>query len=420
MSNRHLSKFVFLIFSFLTLVANGQMIEGRVLNAADRSDVPYVNISVSGTTLGTISKFDGRFELDVSGRAEGKDSLRFSAMGYDSKTILITKSMDTIYVLLAPNSVQLNSVLVSPKSPEEYIQMAIDRIPDNYISEPFNGSIYQRTMIRLNGKFMESSESILKGYIMPVMGEINDSTRLKMQAFKYFDQEEEAIQSIVSKRRKKKGDKMAIKGLDSTMLSLGREMSESFDIYTQIDSNMIKQLYKQGPQFEKTKFWYEDLIQLEDREIIRIGFKGRLGGVANQKGYILLDYESLAIEAFTFQVRSSDFKIRMLLKVMGINFNGIDVVFRFNSISSEAGWIPDLMSADVFIDLEKIKIFSKNIPIKIEVNTYIRFLDIEVPANDKCLSGELVKKRTPLQEQFKSDVNNPLWDKYKKRLSELK
>ena len=213
---------------------------------------------------------------------------------------------------------------------------------------------------------------------------------------------------------------MAIKGLDSTMLSFGSQLSENFDIYTQIDSNMIKQLYIHGSQIKKTKFWFENLVQDGERQIIKIGFKGRIGGVANQKGYMLLDYETLAIEAFTFQIRSSSFKIQMLLKLVGINFNGFDVVFHFNSIQSEAGWIPDRMSADIFVDLEKIKLFSKNIPIKIELNTHIRFLDIEIPANDKCLSDKLVMKKTPLQNQFESEPNNPLWDKYKKELSRAK
>lgn len=390
------------------------------MSAADRIPVPYVNISVSKTGLGTVSRFNGKFQLDVTNRPEGKDSLVFSAIGFITKGILISDDMDTIFVLLKPNSVKLNSVLVSPKSPEEYIQMAIEKIPDNYISEPFNGHIYQRTMIRLNGKFIESTESILKGYIMPVIGGAGDSTRIEMLAFNYFDEEESAIQSIVSKRRKRKSDKMAIKGLDSMMLSFGTQLGETFDIYTQIDSNMIKQLYINGAQIEKTKFWFENLVQDGERQIIKIGFKGRIGGLANQTGYLFLDYETLAVEAFTFQVTSSSLKLRMLLKLVGINFNGFDIVFNFNSIMSEAGWIPDLMSADIFVDMEKIKLFSKNIPIRIELNTHIRFLDVEIPASDKCQDGKLVKKKTHLKDQFESDPLNPLWNKYKKELAGLR
>ena len=410
---------IFILFLlFLTTALGAQTIEGLVLNAEDKSPVPYANISVSKTGIGTVSRFNGKFQLNVSSRPEGKDSLEFSAIGFQTKKIRISDSMDTIFVFLHPNSVKLNSVLVSPKSPEEYIQMAIEKIPQNYISTPFNGHIYQRTLIRLNGKFIESTESILKGYIMPVIGTPGDSTRIEMLAFKSFDEEEMAIQSIVSKRRKKKGDKMAIKGLDSTMLGFGKEMSEGFDIYTQIDSNLIKQLYLNGAQIEKIKFWFEDLVQDGERQIIKIGFKGRIGGVASQRGYLLLDYETLAIEAFTFQVRSSSMKIRLLMKVLGINFNGFDIVFNFNSIYSEAGWIPDLMSADIFIDLERIKLLSKNIPVKIELNTHIRFLDIETPAGDKCQDGRLLKKKTPLRDQYPSDPQNPLWEKYKAQISE--
>ena len=389
-----------------------QVIEGLVLDKSTREGIPYVNISIPGSGLGTVSQFDGHFKLDAGDRPAGMDSLVFSVVGYIKKGILIREEMDTIFVMLEPASFGLDAVLVSPKSPEEYIQMAVDKIPDNYIDKAFNGTLYQRSLIRLNGHFLESTEAIMKGYIMPVVDDKKDSTRIKMLAFKYFDEEEKALGSIVTKKRKKKPNKVAIEGLDSIMVNLGKDISEGFDIYTQVDSNFIKQLYHEGPQIEKTRFWFGKLLFRGKRQVLNIGFKGRLGGVAEQHGRVLLDYESLAIESFGIQIRTSSLKIKALLLLFGIRFHGADVVVRFNSIPTDKGWIPDLMSIDVFVDLEKIRIFSKNVPVMVEVNTYTRFLDVEVPGSDECRTGQLVKKHTALKKQFKSDPSDPLWEKY--------
>ncbi|MEQ8323675.1 MAG: carboxypeptidase-like regulatory domain-containing protein [Vicingaceae bacterium] len=409
----------FLLSIGLSGQLSGQVIEGLVLQTDRKTTIPYVNIRIGGTAIGTVSQFDGRFKLDVSERPKTKDTLIFSAIGYENKVIPITAEMDTIYVTLTPTSVGLDAVLVSPKNPEELIAAAAENIPENYAKEAFNGTLYQRQMIRLNGKYLESSEAILRARVAPIVNSMSDTTSIKMLAFKHFDEESQAIKTIISKKRKNKPDKMAIEGMDSVMISLSREISENFDIYTQVDSNYIRQLYMKGPQTDKTKFWFENIIQREGRQLINIGFKGRVGGIANQQGQILMDYESLAIESFIIQLRTSSFKLRMLLKLVGINFNGADVVFKFNSIMTEEGWIPDLMSADVFVDMEKIKLFSPNIPIRIEINTQTRYLDIDIPATDDCKGKGVVKRNTALKDQFESDTNNPLWNEYDQKIRSL-
>lgn len=393
-----------------------QVIKGTVKDRADNKPIPYVNIVIKGGLLGTVSKYDGSFSIDISSRTQGRDSLIFSVIGYKTVSLHMNQIKDSAEVKMVKTSVSLKSVIVSPRTPEEYIQMAIDNIPENYIDKPFNGTIHFKTEIKLNGKFIESSEAIIKGYIMPVMGEMKDSTRLKMLAFKYFDEEEEAINSIISKKRKKKGNKMAIEGLDSAMLDLTAEMSKSFGIYTQLDSNMIKQLYLKGKPDLKTKYWFEHMVMNKDRNLMKIGFKSNIENIAKQRGDLFLDEESLAFEAFNTQIYSSKLKIKLLLMVFGIGFKGFEAVIRFNSIPSDLGWIPDLTNVNIFVDMEKNKWFAKDIPIQIEVSSYVRFLKVEVPATDECLKGELIKKKIPLRDQFESDPNNPLWKEFEQEL----
>lgn len=394
-----------------------QVVEGLVIDRATMKALPYVNIALLGSTTGTVSKFDGSFRIDLTENKENGDSLAFSIIGYEKKVISASMIVENKKVFLNPMAVNLESVIVSPKSPEEFIQMAIDAIPNNYIDEAFNGTVYYRSELRLNGMFIESSEAILKGYIMPVVNNRKDSTRIKMLAYKYFDEQEAAINSISIQKRKK--EKLALDGLDTTLIDLTYQLSEFFDVYTQIDSNLIKQLHLKGHQTGKEKYWFENMVQLEDRNLYKIGFRGRLK-MASQKGNLLLDEESLAFTNYNYQVETSNLKIKALLWVMGIGFKKADAVIRFTSIPTEKGWIPDVMEINVFVNMEKNRWFAKDIPIVIELTSHMSFLDVNIPADDKCLEGNLVKKKKHLKEQFKSDPNNIMWSRWSEAIEKRK
>jgi len=408
--------FLFAIFCFTNL--HGQIIKGVVKDKISKATVPYVNIAVTGSRQGTVTKYDGTFRFDLSDREKtSSDSLSFSCIGYKKITIAIKKLADSQVVFLVPHSVNLESVIVSPRSPEEYIQMAIDNIPQNYINEPFNGTIYFRSEIRLNGMFIESQEAIMKGHIMPVTGQFKDTTRLRMLAYKYFDEQDEAIESIIIKKRKK--EKAALEGLDSTLIDLTRQLSEFFGVYTQIDSNLIKQLHSEGYKKGKEKYWFEHMVRHKDRNLMKIGFKGRVT-MASQKGNLLLDEESLAFVAYNYQLASSNMKIKAILLLFGIGFKGADVVIQFTSIPSDNGWIPDILDVNVFVEMEKNRWFAKDVPIVIEMSSHMSFLEIQTPSTDKCLDGLIIKKGKHLKEQFTSDPENPLWEKYRKVIENKK
>lgn len=391
-----------------------QILEGKVLEAQGSKELAYVNISVKGTTRGTVSKFDGTFRIDLTDLGPKEDSIAFSIIGYDRKVMPIDLLKENPLVYLTPISFNLESVIVSPKSPEEIIQMAIENIPVNYIKEPFNGTIYYRSEVRLNGMFIESSEAIMKGHIMPVINSLKDTTRLKMLAFRYFDEQEKAIGSITIKKRKK--DKVALEGLDTMLIELTYQLSEYFGVYTQIDSNLIKQLYLKGYKKGKEKYWFENMVHTAERNLMKIGFKGRIK-MASEIGNILFDEESLSFAAYNYQAETANLKIKALLWLLGIGFKSADAVIRFTSRPSEDGWIPDVMEVNVFVDMEKNKWFRKDIPMVMELTSHMSFLEIESPSTDKCLDGRLIKKKKHLKEQFTSDPESIYWKKYEDIIS---
>ena len=397
--------FSFLIFSD----AGAQVLEGMVFDAATEEVLPYVNVNIKGTSNGTVSKSDGSFHLGLNEEGKLGDSIIFSMIGYQRVAMTIEQVMEHSDVKMTPRFYSLEALVVSPKSAEEYIKMAVDNIPDNYIGTPYNALMYFKTIIRLNGVFIESSEALVKGYIMPVTGEHKDSTRLVMLAFRQFDEEEKAIRSIMIE--KKKSTKPALDKLDSILLKLNDDLSAQFGIYYHIDSNLIKEFDEHGYEIGKDKYRFESAMQNGDRTLLKIGFKGK-ESIARKNGSVILDEGSLAFEQYTYRLSTSSMKLKMLLLVLGIGFNSAEAIIQFSSVPSENGWIPDMMEANVFVDFEKNRLFAKDIPVVMEIQTQLRYLEITQPATDPCKTGKIVKRKKSLRDQFKSEPGNELWKKY--------
>ncbi|MCU0332916.1 MAG: TonB-dependent receptor [Ignavibacteriaceae bacterium] len=114
-----------LIFMILTLLvidkSSAQMLTGTVYEKDEnQNEIPLVgtNIFWAGTEVGTTSDDAGKFAL----RRVGGDSLELviSYIGYKPATMLITKQMDSVKIILSINR-ELNEVVVTGTSLSKYI-----------------------------------------------------------------------------------------------------------------------------------------------------------------------------------------------------------------------------------------------------------------------------------------------------------
>ncbi|MDR6560603.1 MULTISPECIES: serine hydrolase [unclassified Arcicella] len=113
MSNRYLLSLIFLLL--LSNLSVGQkIIKGKTLHKNSKEPIPYVNIGVEKSNIGTISNADGSF-LIVIPQNLSLDTLTFSALGFVKRRIpikLLAHQKD-INILLNEKSTLLNSVTVS-------------------------------------------------------------------------------------------------------------------------------------------------------------------------------------------------------------------------------------------------------------------------------------------------------------------
>src|SRR5260221_3550177 len=102
--------FLFGIISSGQLMAQERTIVGRVTSKEETQGIPGVNVVVQGTTLGTTTDVDGRFQLTLKTEDAGK-TLSFSFIGYKTQLIPIGDQTN-IDVVLESEAASLQEVVV--------------------------------------------------------------------------------------------------------------------------------------------------------------------------------------------------------------------------------------------------------------------------------------------------------------------
>ncbi|MBN1483072.1 TonB-dependent receptor [candidate division KSB1 bacterium] len=102
------------LFSILAQSLHASTIDGLIENKADVTPLANANISIAGTTLGTISNEDGAFIL--SDVPPGKINLEISYIGFETRRLTLNLSEDenrTITIQLTPHAVPAGELVVT-------------------------------------------------------------------------------------------------------------------------------------------------------------------------------------------------------------------------------------------------------------------------------------------------------------------
>jgi len=131
-----------LLFFSLSIIAaeNKGKISGKVVNAKNNEPIPFTNIVIWGTNIGSTSDLDGNFSF--AGLAPGYIELRVSAVGYEPfivTDLLVTNAkVVNITATLKEANVQLETVVVkasafrrSEESPVSLRRLGIQEIEKN-------------------------------------------------------------------------------------------------------------------------------------------------------------------------------------------------------------------------------------------------------------------------------------------------
>ena len=99
--------FIILFVAFMTQMVYGQekMVKGTV---TDEHDLPLPGVTVRNGSIGTTTDFDGIYRL----KAQVKDKLEFSYIGYRTEVITVTNSPGTYSVKMDVDHQEMDEVIV--------------------------------------------------------------------------------------------------------------------------------------------------------------------------------------------------------------------------------------------------------------------------------------------------------------------
>ncbi len=107
---------IILILSFNNSIFSQTQIIGKVIDTNDKSPLAYVNIGIKEKNIGTISKEDGTFSIDIASEYQS-GSLTFSIVGYYESNLSIRDliSNGNVVIQLKEKPTQLEEVVVAGK-----------------------------------------------------------------------------------------------------------------------------------------------------------------------------------------------------------------------------------------------------------------------------------------------------------------
>lgn len=137
-----LLKFSFsILVSFLSLVGYAQTeITGKVADFMTFEPIESASVYIDKTTVGTITNVDGKFALRVP-QGNLSDTLIISSIGFKSYKMAIEEFENGSDIYLEEDVAPLDEVVLvvdsRPKTANDVMIRAIERLPDNLPEEPF-------------------------------------------------------------------------------------------------------------------------------------------------------------------------------------------------------------------------------------------------------------------------------------------
>ena len=155
-------------------------VSGIVKDQKTNKTIEYVNVSVKGSNVGTITNADGTFLLKVQ-RSNQPRILEISSLGYATAqfTMEETDASNKVF-FLQPNSVILKEVEVVKVDPKAVVEQAIKKIPANYNSHPSLNIGFYRETVQKGKRFIHISEAVAKVLKSPYADNSVEKDRVKV------------------------------------------------------------------------------------------------------------------------------------------------------------------------------------------------------------------------------------------------
>lgn len=141
---------------------NNISISGTVIDQETNQLLPYAQVAIINTTVGTVTNEDGRFQLIIPGKCI-HDTLFFFIIGYEIVKLKVDQFINNPGVVkMYHKIVQLPEVEITGLTATEVIRRAVENFPVNYGKGPVILTAFIRSQKYINDRLAEYTEAIIE------------------------------------------------------------------------------------------------------------------------------------------------------------------------------------------------------------------------------------------------------------------
>ena len=140
------------------------MITGSIIESGSDNPLPFTTISIYKKGVGTISNYDGNFNLKITSACLN-DSITISCLGFKNRIIPVNQAIDNNYVIeLERDYVPIPEVIIRTRDPVELILGIWRHKYENYGATPVILTAFYRESISKRNKLQLYSEAVVEIY----------------------------------------------------------------------------------------------------------------------------------------------------------------------------------------------------------------------------------------------------------------
>ncbi len=363
--------------------------KGTILDSKTKNELTFASITISGSNMSTISNSEGDFLIKIP-RDRQDASLIISFLGYKDKVISIKDlKQEKNLLYLEPINVQLKDVVVNGIDANKLFSNVLNNRSKNYGDSAIQMVGFYRESIKKRRTYVSVLESIVNIEKMSFSSGVQDQV------------------SILKGR----------KNVDYTKLDTINFKLEG-GLFTSLFIDLIKEpsnIFSENV-FDLYNFRFEDITQINDKEVLIISFKQK--SILEDpdplySGKLFIDAKSLAIISATFKLNVENrIKAGLIFtrkKPKGLILYPTEVSYQVDYRQQNNKWIFSYSRGDITFKLNWDKwIFNTSYNTTFElVNTNWENQDSQAQINTQKLSPYVI-----MSDRISNSVDVNFWGEY--------
>ena len=403
-----LATLTFLLFSTFVISQNKSVISGVVLNQENNEPLPFASIVLKNHPIGTITNENGEFDFYIP-KSKRNDTIAVSFIGFTNYEVPVNIAQGRLTIALQPSDNVLDEVVLSPLSPIDYINKALDNLKENYPQEPYQSLAYYREKFIENNEIINKKEGVIKTYYPTP----NDTVKNQHQLLLYKQAENpkqfQFMREWVEKKTAKEKKKAIKKGEEINEEDFDNDLKMDFggpESVIHLDINHNKDNYLKPKHFKKYEYSFGEETSLNGEQIVTINFKAkRKIDYMKDSGKILISKENYAIILIEAKGKASiPLMVKPILFVLGLKIQNPNFTKTVSYQQYKDKWYPKLFRWDANVKLTKRHTFSANENSEINIGQVFFINQIDSIATP-ISKDKLFDANEDMEEQVHNDIN---------------